>query len=66
MKITSSILLLLLVSAVCSLSLKSHDAFLKVESGSRQRGEPLGTLIYTARNYQPVSQTIFAGDQTYI
>ena len=61
MKITSSILLLLLVSAVCSLSLRLHDAQLKVDSGSRPQGEPIGFIQYFDRSYRPVMQSVMAG-----
>lgn len=60
MKITSSIVVLLLVSAVASLSLSSHNTFTRVLT-PRYKGTNVGTLSYLNLLKAPVTIPIVAG-----
>ena len=61
MKITSSILVLLLVSVVASLSLRSHNANVLAISPNFPDGEVLGELTYTDNRDRQVKTEIISG-----
>lgn len=62
MKITSAILVLLLVSTVASLSMRSHSLFVMIDTDFRiPKGSLIGTFSYTSRSGNTVTKDVLAG-----